>query len=769
MKRITNRAALRITLALFSALMLLSCSSTRKLKEGELLYTGGHIRIEDDSLSKSAKKIMKEELEGLLRPKPNKKLFGMRSKLFFYNLAGTPKSEKGIRSWIKNKMGEPPVLFGQVDLNHNRDILSNKTENKGFFNTEVRSDTVVKGKKVSAIYTLKPKEQYKIKSVRFVNDSTPLYQEISKLKRRSLLKVGNPYDLDVIKEERVRIDTRLKERGYYFFNSNHLLVQVDSTVGTHEVDLIVKLKDDVPTEAKNPYTIGKVVVFADYSINDDEENQSLNTAYTHNDFTIVDPDNRFRPEIYDRAIYFTKGENYNRADHNLSLNRLVNLGVFKFVKNQFVVSDSTEKTLNSYYYLTPDRPKSIRLELLGKTNSASYTGSELNLNWSNKNFLRGAEMFRVSAYGGMDFQLSSKNRGYNVFKYGTELSLTWPRIVAPFEFHSSSGFVPKTKATLGYEYLQRTKLYALHSFKGSYGYLWKESVTKEHELNILEVNYVSPEKVTDLYQEQAAGNPSMEKVLDRQLIFGPTYAYTFTNTMRQFKKHTFYYRGSLDLSANLTGLIMGANATNDQQKQILGVPYSQYVKTEHDFRYYWKLNKTSQLITRLHTGIGFAYGNSERMPYIKQFVVGGTNSVRAFRARTLGPGSFDPTVANSKFIPDQSGDFLLEMNLEYRKQLAGIVHGALFLDAGNIWLLNETADRPGGKLSGDFYKELAVGAGAGLRFDISFLVLRFDFAFPLRVPYFPEGDRWTIDKISLGSKEWRKDNLMFNLAIGYPF
>lgn len=763
------RNTLKIVVLNLVAIVAVSCSSTKNLPDKEQLYIGAEVKIEDDSPSGSKRKELKEELESLLRPKPNSKFLGMRSKLFFYNLAGNPDKKGGLRNWIRKKMGEPPVLVSQVDFEYNKDLFVNRLENQGFFNAAVSYDTIGKQKKLRAVFHVFPKDQYYIRDVAFLKDSLSDKIQVSRLDRATLLKPGNPYDLETIKEERQRIDGRLKERGYYFFNPDHILVQVDSTVGRYQVDLNVKLKESVPEEALEQYTIDKIIIFSDYDLGDDMQVKGNPDVTTHNDFLIIDPKNRFRPQIYDRAIYFNSGEKYNRRTHNLSLNRLVNLGVFKFVKNQFVVSDSVHNTLDSYYYLTPDKPKAIRLEILGKMNSASYTGSELNLNWSNKNFLKGAEVFRVAAYGGMDFQMGSTNKGFNMFKYGIETSLTWPRIVAPFAFHSASGYVPRTKASLGYEYLLRTKLYALHSFKGAFGYIWKENITKEHDLNLLEVNYVSPENVTELYREYAKGNPSLEKIFQRQLIFGPTYSYTYTNTMRQYKKHTFYYKGGIDLSANITGLVTKANIDKGEEKEILGVPFSQYVKTEHDFRYYLKLDRTSQLAARLHTGLGIPYGNSNQMPYIKQFVVGGPNSVRAFRARTLGPGSFDPTSLNSSFVPDQSGDFLLEMSLEYRKKIGGIVQGALFLDAGNIWLLKDTEDRPGGKLTKDFYKELAVGAGAGLRFDISFLVLRLDFAFPIRIPYYPEGERWTIDKISFGNKNWRRDNLMFNLAIGYPF
>ncbi|MCP1995583.1 BamA/TamA family outer membrane protein [Flavobacterium sp. HSC-61S13] len=761
---------------LIGGLMLLamglnSCSNTRYLKSGELLYVGADIKIEDDSLSKSQKKELKSSLEELVRPKPNAKILGLRPKLYFYNLAGEPKKEKGIRHWMRNKLGEAPVLFGKVDLEYNESIMSNYAENQGYFNTIVSSDTVVKNKKVEAVYTVKTKNAFLIRNITFVSDSTALQNEILKMKRRSLLKKGQAFNLDVVKNERVRIDSRLKEKGYYFFNPDYLIVQIDSTIGKNQVDLFVKVKETAPTLAKSPYTIDQVVVFTDYSLNESNvEKSSWDTIKPYNDFIIVDPNQRFRPQIYDRTLYFKKGDLYNRTNHNLTLNRLVNLGTFKFVKNQFTVADSAKHTLNSFYYLTPEEPKSIRLELLGKTNSASYTGSEINVNWRNRNFFKGAELFTVSAYGGMDFQMSSTNKGYDVYKFGTEANLIWPRIISPFKFHSASGFVPRTKATLGYEYQNRTKLYALHSFKGSFGYLWKEDIKKEHELNIIDINYVSPEKVSELYLQEIEGNASLQRVLDKQLIFGPKYTYTYTNTMQKFKKNTIYYKGVLDLSANLTGLLMKANEEEGEQKSILGVPFSQYVKVENDFRYYRRLTKNSQLATRVVAGIGIPYGNSDQMPYIKQFFVGGTNSIRAFRSRTLGPGSFNPTLNTSGgFVPDQSGDITLELNVEYRAKLFSIVHGALFVDAGNIWLLHDDADKPGGKISKDFYKEMAVGAGFGLRFDISFLVVRTDLAFPIRVPYLPEGDRWTLDKVDFGDSRWRKDNLIFNLAIGYPF
>ena len=225
----------------------------------------------------------------------------------------------------------------------------------------------------------------------------------------------------------------------------------------------------------------------------------------------------------------------------------------------------------------------------------------------------------------------------------------------------------------------------------------------------------------------------------------------------------------LDLAGNITGLATGADVKKDKEKKIFGIPFSQYVKIENDFRFYHKFTEKSSLATRFIGGIAYPYGNSEFIPFSKQFFSGGSNSIRAFRARTLGPGSFDPRTLEPGTYFDQSGDIKLELNAEYRANLYKFLNAAVFVDAGNIWLLHDDKDRPGAKFSKDFLNEIAVGAGVGLRLDFSILILRLDLAMPLRVPYYQKGDRWAFDKINFGDSSWRKDNLVLNIAIGYPF
>ena len=759
-----------IILLLFSILFVTSCSNTRFLPEGEYLYIGGKVKIENKEISKKERKALQSQLAKLIRPKPNKKFFGLRPKLFIYNMVDSVKKEKGFKYWLKNKVGEAPVLFSQVDLEFNKNVLQNFAENNGYFNAESTADSTRFDKKIQANYTVDPKKQFKIRNIQFPNDSSDISKAIRTTQSRSLLKIGDGYSLDKIKEERNRIDTRIKERGFFYFNSDYLMVQVDSTVAKQEVDMILKVKDITPKLSKTPFQINRIIVYPNFAIqNQDSINYEKDSIVKYKDFTIIDNEKLFNPRVFDRTLYFKKGDFYNRTNHNLSLNRLVNLGTFKFVKNQFKISDTIGNYLDAYYYLTPMPKKSFRLETLVKTNSANYSGTELNINWSNRNTFKGAELLTISAFGGFELQISGENNGYNVYRAGTEANLIWPRIISPINFISSGGFVPRTKATLGYEYLNRAKLYSLQTLKASYGYIWKENERKEHQLNISEIAFASPQNVTQIYRDQVKVNPTLNRVIEKQLIFGPTYSYTYTNTMQKKRINTIFYKGSVDFSGIITGLVTGANIKKGDTVNVLGVPFSQYIKVQNEFKHSFKISENSQIASRIIAGAGFSFGNSVEMPFSKQFFIGGTNSIRAFRSRALGPGTYDGSKVVGTFIPDQSADVKLEFNTELRSKIYRFINGALFLDAGNIWLLNDNPLKPGSRFSKNFMEEIAVGTGFGLRFDFSFLVLRTDLAFPLNKPYLPKGDRWVIDQIRFGNSAWRNDNLVFNLAIGYPF
>lgn len=755
-----------------------ACNITKKVPKNDYLYLGGKVRIEDKDIKKKEEKSLEEDLTGLLRPKPNSSILGLRPKLWLYNMAG--KSNKGLNKLLK-KWGEPPVLFSSVKVDFNRDLAANRLENRGYFRSSVLADTIIKKRKARLVYHAKAGPQYKINTVVFDVDSTiAAGKAIIADSASSLLKRGDGYNLDVIKLERERIDNRLKEQGFYYFNPENILLQVDSTENDFQVDMYVTVKENTPAKARDIYRINNIYIFPNFRPRDTSVNM-MAKAKRYQDFYVIDPQETFKPQVFERTMFFDKGDVYNRTDHNLSLNRLVTLGTFRFVKNQFKEVDSLDKPmLDAYYFLNPYPKKSLRAEITGRTNSANFTGSEINLSWRNRNTFKGAELLSISAYGGTDVQVSGVNKGNNIYRLGAEASLNIPRFISPFNLRSSSAFIPRTKITLGFDWLRRVESYTLNSFRTSFGYNWKENIQKEHQLDIISMNYVQPSNISAAYQAKADSDITYQNAIQKQFTIGPVYNFRFTNTNESSKTNTFYYNGNLDLSGNLIGLISGADVKNGKTKKLFGAAFSQYIRLENDFRYYRKLSSKSQWANRIIVGYGYAYGNGNgsgnssnplSLPYVKQFFIGGTNSIRAFRARTLGPGTyFGANETGTRSIGvDQSGDIKLEINTEYRPHLFSIVNGALFIDAGNIWTLHEDPGRQGAKFSKDFLKELAVGAGAGLRFDLSFLILRTDLAFPLRKPWLPEGERWVIDDINFGSKAWRKENLVFNLAIGYPF
>ncbi len=766
-------------LFLISAALFTACNNTRHLPSGDTLYLGSDVSIKDKEVKKSLRKVIKNDLEDAIRPKPNKKILGVRFKLGIYNFAGETKKKKGFRYWLRNKVGEPPVLGSQFDVEKNRQILANILENRGFFYPKVTGSSMAKNKKSWGKFEVYTGPQYEIRNVEFIADSSKLSRDVLAQKENTILEKEKPYNLDMIKGERERIDKQLKEIGYYYFRADYLLARVDSTVGNHQVDIFMKVKEGIPDEATRQYTINDVFIFPDYRMGrqNKKNGQAVDTTVKKPDtlfyerYYIVGNTKKYKPMVFTQAMQFVPGDLYNRTDQNISLNRLVNMGTFKFVKNDFAPIGTNK--LNAFYYLTSYPKKSMRAEISGLTKNDSRVGSQLSLSWRNRNTLKGAEVLAIKGTAGFETQFGGAVRRPNTYQFGIEPSITFPRFVVPF-LHptSSSVFVPRTIIRTGYDLLLRQKLYALHSFKGGYGYIWKEDIRKEHQFFPVNITYVK----TDTLNKDTTLNISYNNLVFNGIIIGPTYQYTYNSRGNGTPHmHDIYLEALADLSGNTLGLLEGANVNdtpNDGPKKLLGTPYAQYVKLQADLRYYLNYNNNPNSIwaNRIFIGFGYPYGNSAQLPNIKQFFSGGNSSLRGFPSRLVGPGTFYYKEDSSRVFIETSGDLKLELNSELRAQLINFLHGAIFIDAGNIWTYRKTStfgDK--GKFERDFIKEIAVSTGVGLRFDFKILVVRLDLAFPLRKPWLPEEQRWVFNNLKFGDPSWRRENLILNLGIGYPF
>ncbi|RYE25374.1 MAG: hypothetical protein EOP51_04330 [Sphingobacteriales bacterium] len=805
-----TRTATHILITLFAAMMIASCSNTKHLPKGDSLYLGTSVDIKDKEAEKRERSVLQTDLSAAVLPKPNKKVLGVRFKLTVYNVAkgyDSTRKVKGLRKLLL-KVGEAPVLTSQFNMEKNQQLLVNILENRGFFYPSVTGEIKVndRQRKSKSHFDVVTGPQYKIRIVSFVDDGRQVSKDVVAQQEKTLLKVDAPYNLDLIKGERDRIDKLLKEHGYYYFAPDNIIVRVDSSIGEHKVDMYVAVKDEIPEEAGKVYFINNVYINPNYRLGmgrlgnrrvreTDTVGRIARRRMNNNDtlfydrYFIVGNTKLFKPFIFTQAMQFYPGDPYNRTDQNIALNRLINMGTFKFVKNEF--NPVEDNLLNVYYNLTPFPKKSLRAELGGYTKNDSRVGSQLGLSWRNRNTLRGAELFAVKGTVGFETQFGGGIRRPNTYQFGLEPSLTFPRFVVPFmKIKSSSLFVPHTTISAGYNVLLRQDLYLLHSFKTSYGFQWKEDVKKEHQFFPINITYVR----TDTLNKDTVLPFNYSNLVFDGLIIGPTYQFTYnTRGAGSPNRSDFYFDGLIDLSGNILGLLQGSNLKDSKEgnpKKIFGATYAQYAKIQTDFRYYrnYGANPHSIWANRLLLGLGIPYGNSGILPNVKQFYAGGNSSLRGFPSRLVGPGTFhqDPNdkTITSRFI-ETSGDMKLELNTELRAQLYQFVHGAVFVDAGNIWTYRDYPDSantlfPGGKFQADqFLKQLAVNVGVGLRFDFNILVLRLDLGMPIRKPWLLEqkaadgtvirNDAWVFDQINFGSSAWRKENLVFNLGIGYPF
>ncbi len=744
------------------------CSSTKSVPAHDKLYTGARVTVNNISNSRE-RKTLKSDLEDLTRPKPNTRFLGIRFKLGFYNLfyKAKPKSFFGK---MRDKIGEPPVLASQLDLQKNIQILQNHTQNKGYFKAMVTGDTISKKKTVKAEYTVNAGVQYKIDSVHFPKDSSNISEAVRQSTDNTLLKTGDPFDLDVIKGERSRIDESLKENGFYYFSPDYLLVKTDSTIGNHLTNMYVTVKPETPPQAQNIYHINNVYIYTNYSLIGTQSDTSIGNAEFYKGYYIIQKRKKYKPRLLAESMQFKKGDVYNRRDHDLTLNRLINLDLFKFVKNRFEPSPQDSTMLDAYYYLTPQQAKSLRAEITTLTRSNNLNGSNITFSWLHRNMFRNGSHLKFSAYVGSDVQFSGALRGYNTYRTGAEIDLANPRFAIPIiDIPSYGGYAPRTDLKLGYDILKRNKLYTLNSYRFQYGYYWRENIQKEHDFYPININYVQALNVTKSYDSLEKIYPGLDKSIQSQFILGSYYQFNYNQLANGLKPmNAYYFNGLIDLSGNLAGAITGANVKNGDTARIYNTPFAQYVKLEAEGRYYRKIGLNSTWASRIDMGAGIPYGNSVELPYIKQFFVGGSNSLRGFRSRAVGPGIYAPQ-DTSIIIPDQTGDIKFEINTEYRPRISGPLYGAIFLDAGNIWLYNSSkyTDKPGAQFTGKWLNQLAVDAGVGLRFDITIFVIRLDVGFPIRKPWLQ--NPWVINQIRLGSSYWRKNNLVYNLAIGYPF
>tara|TARA_B100000949_G_scaffold32041_3_gene25465 strand:- start:172 stop:2388 length:2217 start_codon:yes stop_codon:yes gene_type:complete len=738
--------------------MLQSCAVKKYIPEDERLYTGASVEIKSDSIIEN-KDDLETVLEEALRPKPNSKFLGMRPGLHFYYKM-QQENPGFINRFFYKRMGEEPVYQSDVKPFEVEEILRNRMENRGFFYSEISSQFDEKEKEASGIYTVKASVPYTIASYTVDSLPQPVYSEIKKSVEQTKLKKGMRFDLSNMKLERERIDRELKNNGYYNFNSSFLIFEADTNqYKKKQFDLFLRLKNEVPTKAIIPYKISKINVYAKYNSQD----STVTDVTRFNEKNYINSANYFKPKHLDPFIILEEGQLYSPEDSRNTSRRLSTIGAYKFVNIQYKEKDSLQTDslafLEANIYLSPLNKRAIRAELQAVTKSNSFAGPGLAVTYSNRNLFNGGETLNTTARVGYEVQLGSgSNSGNTSIDLGLKSELIFPRVIFPIKIDTDffEYDIPKTKTSLGINYLSRSKLYTLLSGTAQFGYIWQANRYVTHEIIPISINYTKPSNTTPEFEEILDENPFLKRSFDQQFISGLNYSFTYNGMVDVSKKNQFFLNATVDIAGNSISLFGKENEMG--KKEFLGLEYAQFAKFDADFRYHFNFGKEQVIATRLFGGYGYAYGNSDIVPYVKQYFSGGPYSVRAFRIRSLGPGTYnDADNPNNNYF-DQTGNIRLEANIEYRFPIVSFFKGAVFADAGNIWNSKANPAYEGNdKFTSNFIKELGMGAGVGLRVDIQGFVLRFDFAAPFHDPATEKGFNFDVTET------------VFNFGIGYPF
>ncbi|GAL65510.1 hypothetical protein JCM19301_3970 [Jejuia pallidilutea] len=738
------------------------CSVSKYIPEDERLYTGATLTVQPDSIVKD-KTGLKTELSTVLRPEPNKRFLGMHLGLYYYYK--NQKENPGfINRWLYKKFGEAPVYQSDVEAYEVERLLLNRLENRGFFYSRASSEFNETEKKASIHYTVQVPKPYRMASYQLDSMPQQIYNDIQPYVDTTPFKTNMRFDLTNMKMERQRIDYNLKNKGYYNFDDTFLIFEADTNrYDNKRFNLFLKLKKAVPEKSTIPYKIKTVNIHTNYEVTDSVKTETIR----YNDKNYIQNNTFFKAKYLDPFIKLEEGQLYSPETSRNTARRLSNIGAYKYVNIQYKEIDSLQTdslgALETNIYLSPLNKRAIRAELQLVSKSNNFSGPTFGLTYSNRNLFGGGETLNISSTVGYETQLGAgDNAGRSSLDLGFKNELIFPRVLFPININEDffEYDIPKTKTSISLNYLNRTKLYTLLSGTALFGYTWDANRYVTHEINPISVNYTHLSNTTTEFEEILDENPFLRRSFEQQFISGLNYSFTYNGLVDAQKRHQFYFNTTFDTSGNTIGLL-GKTNTSNTPKTFLGLEYAQFVKADFDFHYHLNFGNEQVLATRLFAGYGWAYGNSDVVPFVKQYYSGGPYSVRAFRIRSLGPGTYNSETDSRTFnFFDKTGNIRLEANIEYRFPIYSFFKGAVFVDAGNIWnSKGNPAFNGKDKFTSNFLNELGMGTGFGVRVDIQNFVIRFDLAAPFHNPSLPENERFNFDVSSP----------ILNFAIGYPF
>ena len=787
-----------IVCILLLGVLLSACNVTRHLPSNTYLLQ--KVKIKEDKSVPRNERIQSDDMTKYLRQKPNKQFLGTDFYVWIYLMAN-PNKHNGWNN-LKRRMGEEPVLFNMRDTERSAENLKLYLDSRGYYSSEVdfSVDTTSKHKRASVTYMLKQGEPYLISSISYDFRDQFLQPIIMPDTVNTLLHNGDIFDISVLDSERERIAQYLKDRGYYNFSVNNVSYLADTLGGDRKVAVTVIIKQNLTGyntrgeaiyDNNVVYRLRNINIVPNYNaaaaqLQPNYFKQFDSLDYRGLNIMFSGKKSKVRPQVLRGMVPLYPNYLYNYSQINRTYSNLMSMGYFKSARINFTdvpdtikgnlisligvdnksqqrpISYTRERYLDCNIYCTPALQQSIKAELEASTTSSFYGLTAL-LGYQNRNIFRGAEMLEITGKAGYEYMKAPNSKKKHAMEFGISASLSFPRFLLASYAISNNTVAPKTKFEISYNYQDRP-YYRRGLSSISWIYTWRNRKGSSFVVSPMSINWVNVSYIDNNYLNSLQ-NQYLKYSFEPQLILAGSGSYVLNKKYKMAPNNQTTLRTNVEISGNLLDGIMricSKPVAGKNHYEVLGIRYSQYVRADINASHKIMFGKVTALAGRLYAGMAYAYGNSNAVPFDRLFYAGGSNSMRGWAPRTLGPGS--SAAPTNVVYPTQLGDMKLEANLEFRFPIWDMFHGATFVDVGNIWYINRKgANYPEGSVFhlNSFYKQLAFDAGIGVRIDIEFAILRLDWGIQLHNPNNPVGERW------IHNFKWRNTSL--NFGVGFPF
>ncbi len=754
------------------------CSLKKNIPEKEVLLNSTSV--------KNSPKDLESGLENLIQQTPNGKLLGLFRLSMWIYLKFDQGEPNGFKNGVKNSLGSKPVYLDSNKILKSAEQMQRYLVHHGYFDNKVDYEINTNGKKADVNFKVKSGSGYNIGKKEYLIPDRDLYNNVTKDRDNSIIKKGKQYDSEVLVKERKDITNYLKNHGYYNFSKDYIYFDVDTSLPSNQVKVGIGIRNPKDKVRHQRYKLSNIYIEPIHQVGDTLRKDTND----YGDYKIIGNKNIVDPNTLINLIDLQKDQLYTAKDVNATINQLSQLAIFKFVEVKFkkvqkVNSNTSE--VACYILLTPRDKHEINLEmelatteeeeqLSTASSTTRYYGISPSIGYSNKNLFKQGILWESELRGGYELsnQWFAEGNGQNIFELGANTSIQYPNTFIPgLLFGEDLADATQTSINLSY-LVEGNPNYQRSTVNANLTYNFQNDLVS-HFVTPFNFNRVKTiNKSTDFQERlESINNPLVESIFDTYLISGAKWSIVYNDKSLPSKNYWNIRWNIFETAGNLPWLyhsMLEPDQKLDESEtfdySIGNVGFYQYAKTDADISYYIPTGKNSTMVFHLAPGVGTGYGNTQFMPFERRYFVGGSNSLRGWAVREIGPGAYESKSNDFDLRLLQVGDLKFESNLEYRFNMFSILNGALFTDFGNVWTLEKEDNKDGGLLEEDFYREIAIATGYGLRFDFNFFILRLDLGLPLRSPAKDPGSRWVVEDADL---EWVGTNVRFNIGIGYPF